>query len=386
MICDIFSGFCSQSERPLRILYSGEVIIMRSLPAIVFLAALPALGAGYAPRADLDAGRYLKALGDAEAQLKQEPGNALAWAAKSQALIALVRLPEALAAADKAVELQPGLADALLARGMARGGAALQQMNIGSIGKISAAFNDLRAAVQADPKLVAAWMSLGLAYEQIPGILGGSSRKALECAQNLKQVDAVRGELLQGTVLAMAGKWPEALPCFNRALAAAPGDPEVIYGYLDALGSRETRKVLGSVPQKRLQIQEAMRFLPGAQSRARVLTAICDALLDADLPEDAWRIAKGALAGTDAPSLMRLELGKIAARSGRHPEEGLAALDQVLREPLEGGSGGYGTAHWRRGQILQGLGRKPEARAAAEAALRIDPKDAKAQRLLEDLR
>ena len=57
----------------------------------------------------------------------------------------------------------------------------------------------------------------------------------------------------------------------------------------------------------------------------------------------------------------------------------------MLREPLEGGSGGYGAADWRRGQVLKDLGRKAEARAAAEAALRLDPKDPKAARLLKEL-
>ena len=66
---------------------------MHPFPAIVLLATLPAQAAGYAPRPDLEAGRYLKALGEAEERLKQEPDNALAWAAKAQALTALVRLP-----------------------------------------------------------------------------------------------------------------------------------------------------------------------------------------------------------------------------------------------------------------------------------------------------
>jgi len=358
---------------------------MHPFPAIVLIATLPALAAGYAPRPDLDAGRYLKALGDAEEVLKQQPGNALAWAAKSEALTALVRLPEAAAAASRALELQPGLADGLLARGLAQGGIAVQQRNLGSLRGIATSMDDLRAAVQADPALVAGWLTLGLAYQQLPGFLGGSSRKALACADSLKKVDAPRGEVLQGTVLALQGRWPEAQPCFARALAAAPGDPEVVYGYLEALGSREARKVLGDAPQKRLQAEEALRLLPGVAGRARALSAICDALLDAGRSEDAWRIAREALFGADAPSLLRLELGKIAARSGSHSEEGLAALDQVLREPLEGGNGGYGSAHWRRGQVLQNLGRKAEARAAAEAALRLDPKDPKAARLLKDL-
>lgn len=358
---------------------------MHRIPAFILLASLPALSAGYAPRPDLDAGRYLKVLGDTEALLKAEPGNALAWAARSQALTALVRLPEAMAAADRAVALQPRLADALLARGLAKGGLAVQQRNLGSLGKISNAMADLRAATQADPTLAAAWTALGLAFEQLPGILGGSSRDALACAQSLKQINAPRGDVLQGTILAMEGRWRDAQPCFSRALDAAAGDPEVIYGYLEALGSRETRKVLGDDPQKQLQAREALRLLPDAGNRARPLTAVCDALLDANKAEDAWRIASGALAGADAPSLMRLQLGKISARSGMHAEEGLAALDQVLKEPLEGGSGGYATVQWRRGQILRGMGRKEEARAAAEAALKLDPKDSKAAKLLKEL-
>ena len=359
---------------------------MRLPTPYVLVITLPCLAAGYAPRADLEAGYYLKALGDAEAILKGDPGNALAWAAKSQALTALVRLPEAVAAAHKALALRPGLAEGFLARGQALGGTAVQQRNLGSLKQISAAMNDLRAAVAADPTLVSAWMSLGLGYEILPGLVGGSTSKALACAQSLGKVNPSRGAILQGTILSMERRWPESESCFRRALALAPGDPAVVYAYLDALGSRETRKTLGDVETKRRLVQEARRLLPGVKTRARALCAICDALLDADQGEEAWKVAREHLPGCDAPSLLRLQLGKIAARSGLHREEGLTFLDQVLREPLEGESGGYGTAHWRRGQILMGLGRKAEARAAGEAALKLDPKDNKASRLLDDLK
>ena len=358
---------------------------MRLPTPYVLLVAMPCLAGGYTPRADLEAGYYLKTLADAEAVLKGDPGNALAWAAKSEALTALVRLPEAVAAARQALALQPHLAEAFLARGQALGGTAVQQRNLGSLRQISAAMDDLRAAVAADPTLVSAWMSLGLGYEVLPGLVGGSTSKALACAQSLRKVNASRGELLQGTILSMEHRWPEAENCFHRALALAPGDPAVVYAYLDALGSRETRKALGDVEIKRRLSQEARRLLPGVRTRARALCAICDALLDADQGEESWRVAREHLSGCDAPSLLRLELGKVAARSGLHREEALTALDQVLREPLEGESGGYGTAHWRRGQILMALGRKAEARADGEAALKLDPKDNKASRLLKDL-
>ena len=130
-------------------------------------------------RADLDAGHYLKVLAEAEARLRQDGNNAAAWAAKSQAFSSLQRFPEARAAADRAMALKPGLADALLARGLARAGEAIRQRDLGSLRGALSAMDDLRAATEADPTLAPAWTSLGLAYEMLPGILGGSTKKAL---------------------------------------------------------------------------------------------------------------------------------------------------------------------------------------------------------------
>jgi len=355
------------------------------LPVISALLLVSHSVSGYSPRMDLEAGRYLKAQAEAEAQIQRNPNNPLAWAAKSQALLALQRLPEALDAANKAVSLNAGLADALLARGLARGGRAVQQRNLGSLRGIAGALDDLEAATKADPTLISAWMALGVAYQQLPGLLGGSTRKALACADKLRRVNPAKGDLLQGLVLSMDERWDEALPFFGRALAVAPTDAEIVCGYLDALGSRETRRSLGNAEQKRLLAAEARRLGPAIRTKARAMEAVSLALLDADQPEEAWRLATEALEQADAPSLLRLQLGKISARSGIHREEGLAYLDRVLREPLEGGSGGYPAAHWRRAQILKDVGRKEEARLAAEAALKLDSKHPGARKLLESL-
>jgi tetratricopeptide (TPR) repeat protein len=352
---------------------------------IVLAAGLGISVWAYSPRADLEAGHYLKALAEAEAELKNNPSDALAWAAKSQALTSQQRFAEALAAAEKALSLNPGLADGFQARGLARAGTAIQQRNLSSLRQASGALDDLNAATKADPKLVTAWMSLGVAYQQLPGILGGSTRKALKCAESLRQVNLVKGDALEGTVLSMDERWQEAEPHFSRALAAAPNDPDVIYCYLDALGSRETRKALGESEQKRRLAIEAKKLLPGIRTSARGVEAVSQALLDAGQPEEAWTLAKESLPQVDAPSLLRLHLGKLSARSGLHREEGLAMLDQVLAEPLEGGSGGYPAAHWRKGQILKDLGRKTEAKAEAEGALKLDPKHPGARKLLNEL-
>lgn len=334
-------------------------------------------------RADLDAGRYLKVLAEAEARLRQAPNEAPAWAAKSQALSSLQRFAEARAAAERAVALNPRLADALLARGLARAGEAIRQRDLGSLRGALGALDDLRAATEADPTLAPAWMSLGLAYELLPGLLGGSTRKALRCADQLRRVAPARGDLLQALILVEEERWGQAEPCFGRALALAPQDPEVVGQWLDALDRRPAKKALGEAGKNARLLAEAARLLPGVRTRARGVAAVSDAYLHAGQPDTAWKVAQEHLAQVDAPSLLRLQLGKVAAVSGLHRPEGLAALNQVLREPLEGGSAGPPGAWWRRGQILQGLGRKDEARRAAQEALKLDPRHRGARELME---
>lgn len=354
------------------------------LPAVL-LATLPAPQSAYSPRADLDGGLYLKALSEAESELRRNPGSALAWAARSQALTALLRFQEADEAAAKALALDGNLADAHLARGLSKAGQAVQQRNLGSVRKASSALQDFRRAAELDPTSVSAWNSLGLAYQQLPGLMGGSTREALRCADRLAQAAPSRGALLRGVVLALDERWAEAEPSLRKAVDVAPRDPQVVYGYLDALGLRATREALGREAWKSRLAQEARRLWPGVKGSARGLQAVTDALLDAEAGEEAWRIVMEARSSVDSPSIARLQLGKIAARAGLHKEEGLAALEALRNEPLEGGTGGYAALHWRRGQILKDLGRPDAAGAAAREALRLDPKHPGALRLLKDL-
>ena len=356
------------------------------VPIALVLLAQPA-----APsfRPDLEAGRYLKVLADAGTRLGQNPNDALAWAAKSQALSSFQRFSEARAAADRALALNPtrnsARADALLARGLARAGEAIRQRDLGSLRGALGAMDDLRAATEADPTLAPAWMSLGLAYEMLPGILGGSTKKALRCADQLRRLAPARGDLLQAMVLVEENRWWDAQPYFGRALAQAPQDPEVVGQWLDALDRRPAKKALGEAGKNARLLAEAARLLPGVRARARGVAAVSDAYLHGGRPDLAWQVAQDHLAQVDAPSLLRLQLGKVAASSGLHRPEGLAALDQVLREPLEGGAAGYPGAWWRKGQILRDLGRKDDARKAAQEALRLDPKHRGARELMENL-
>lgn len=338
-----------------------------------------------AHRADLEAGRFLQVLAETSRRVAQEPGDATAWAARSQALASLQRFPEARVDADRALALQPRLADALLARGLARAGQAIRQRDLGALRDALGSVEDFRAATEADPTLAAAWTSLGLAYELLPGLLGGSTRKALACADRLAHVNPARGALLRALVLVEERHWTEAEPHFHRALALAPGDPEVAGQWLDALDSRAAKQALGEAGKNARLVAEATRLLPAVRARARGVTAVSDAYLHAGKGDLAWQVLAAPGAGADAPSLVRAQLGKVAAVSGQHRPEALAALDQVLREPLEGGSAGLPGVWWRKGQILKDLGRPDEARQAAQEALKLDPRHRGARDLLDQV-
>lgn len=68
------------------------------------------------------------------------------------------------------------------------------------------------------------------------------------------------------------------------------------------------------------------------------------------------------------------QTGRLAAISGERLDRGLAALRQCLTQTPPEGQPGHAPAHWRIGNILEKQNDKPGARAAYEAALKLDPK------------
>jgi tetratricopeptide (TPR) repeat protein len=68
------------------------------------------------------------------------------------------------------------------------------------------------------------------------------------------------------------------------------------------------------------------------------------------------------------------QTGRLAAISGERLERGLAVLQQCLALTPPEGQPGHAPTQWRIGCILEKKGDKPGARAAYEAALKIDPK------------
>ncbi|MEM8800456.1 MAG: tetratricopeptide repeat protein [Pseudomonadota bacterium] len=91
--------------------------------------------------------------------------------------------------------------------------------------------------------------------------------------------------------------------------------------------------------------------------------------------------------GVDHPSRMALyQQGKMAALSGEYLEAGDAAMVRFLKgSTMIGGTDFRPSAHWRRAEILQHMGRNQEALAALRHALKLDPKHEQAKKALQQV-
>ena len=87
----------------------------------------------------------------------------------------------------------------------------------------------------------------------------------------------------------------------------------------------------------------------------------------------------------DYPTLY--QIGRLAATSGQFPERGLAALRRCLELPVPTpNTPGHAATHWRIGAILERTKDVPGARAAYEAAVKLDPKFTPAAAALKKLK
>ena len=247
--------------------------------------------------------------------------------AEIRALLASGDADRAIEAADRAVEGFAGNAHAWFWAGRAYGLKAMQA-NIFAKPKWAGRTRDAwERAVALDPRHVDAHLSLLDFYRMAPSIMGGGEDKANAQVATIARLDASLGKFAEAT-LAYADDEARGGALLREALA------------LDA-NNRRARMFLAAV---------AMQREDWTAARA------------------AW---EPALDAGPLQAVARYQLGKVAALSGDGLDTGLAHLDAYIAgEPDPELS--VPAAHWRRGQILEKLGRGEEAIAAYRLAL-ADP-------------
>lgn len=247
------------------------------------------------------------------------------------------------AAADAALKTHPNDADVLLWAGRAYG---MKAASASIFTKMSWAKKCRQAwerAVEIAPKDLEARFELTRYYLLAPGIAGGGLDKAQAQAAKLLELDATRGYLARGMIADHEKKPKEAEAAYRKAME------------VDSLG------VQGPV---------ALASFFARQKRWPEARNIFQNRLVAD-PNDAFAL---------------YQLGRISLLSGEELEKGLTFFDRFLSldAPKDGPT--HADARWRKGLLLEKLGRTPDAIAEYREALKAQPGHAGAKRELERLK
>jgi tetratricopeptide (TPR) repeat protein len=271
------------------------------------------------------------ALAAAEALTRESPNDANAWILLTRARLQANQAEKAVAAAEKATALGPKNAQTFYWLGNAYGD------RIGDVGMLSKMTmapklrDAFEQAVKLDPALVDARSSLIEFYLLAPGAIGGGIDKARAQATAIAKYDRAQGLVSQARIAMHEKNWPQAIKHLEAARVIKPGDERV-----------------------RLQLialyQESKRWA------------------------DAYGAIKRWMGEEPESNTAQYQLGKLAAVSGQYLAEGEAALRAYMKMPRKKDDPQPKNVQYRLGQVLAKAGRKEEARAAFQTALKLDPK------------
>ena len=306
--------------------------------AILLVASLPAHATTPAEARALLEAKDSRAAAAIEGLAKVQPRNAEAQVLLVRLRLQQGRAEDALDLAEEIVDFAPNDASAHNWLGNAYGS------RIGQVGMMSQAMmapklrDAFLRAVELDPNLHEARVSLVEFYVQAPAIAGGSVDAARTQAAELARRDPPRGHYARGRIATVEKKPAEAAAAFAAALAARPEHA----GY---------RMNAGLAYQEAQQWEQAI------------------SLYEHWVAQDAT--ASGAW----------YQLGRIAALTGKQPERGIVALKTYLGLPRAPGQPEAKHAWYRLGQVQARTGDTAAARASWQQALKLDPKfaDAKAE-------
>lgn len=285
------------------------------------------------------------ALVQAQAFVERNDADARAWVLLARAQLQQGKAADAIDSAEEAVERAPDDAQAHLWLGNSLG-VRIGQVNMLRKMTLAPSLRDaFETAVRLDPTLFDARNALISFYLQAPAAIGGGADKAKAQVAEIAKRNAARGHLAQLSIDGFNKDEAAAKRSLDAALAAVQPD------------DRDVRLSVG------MALQGYERW------------------------DDARAHFQRWAAEQPAQAAPRYQIGRIAAVTGQHLDEGAGALREYLSgNPQRHDSDPKDThAWWRLGQIEAKRGDVEAARGAFQAALRLDPANEEAKQALAAL-
>ncbi len=166
--------------------------------------------------------RYPEAQSLADQVVKADPRDAEAWYLLARIQRVNGTMKQAVAYAEKAIQLDPGQARYHLLRGRALGNIAQNANMFKAMTMAGDVRGSFEKAVQLEPSNRDAFLSLFDYYLNVPSIAGGGLDKAQALAERTLPLDASRGHYMKGVVLQRQKNPGAAQAEYRQSLAADP--------------------------------------------------------------------------------------------------------------------------------------------------------------------
>ena len=351
-------------------------VAMKLAVALVVLW-VPEAVAEDGPMSLMRLGHLRRAAAAAETRIATKPDDVEALCVLARVRAQQKRFDEATKLAERAVAADPNSPDAHYALGLVAGTKAQFSSVLKQPGLAGKFKKEAEKALAIDPNHEEAIGGLVEFYRRAPGIMGGDKKKSAEFADRLMQVNATVGWLLKAD-LAFDDKDTVVAERALRSAVAVKGEPRAKVSLANWLVASWRKP------------DEAERLAREAIDAEPVRTGGWAVLASRQAQQKRWTELDATLAGASSAIPWNLgphyQAARVIISEKTDPARAEALLRRYLEVEPEIGYPTHAGAHWRLGQALEQLGRKPEAIAEMQTALKMDPSLEGAKRDLKRLK
>jgi tetratricopeptide (TPR) repeat protein len=338
---------------------------MRLFVPLLWTAAV--LVAQPTPQVLIDQGHFKRAIVLIEAKYAATPNDAeslclMSWLKQSRGDLAAAQQ-----LAEKAVAVAPNDAKCHFRLAEALGEEAKDASKLRQIGLGRRFKKEIDTTLALDPKHLGALNYLMQFYLQAPGILGGDTKKAKAVPAQIMPVDPVKAYFAEVALARHEKQEDRVEELYRKAVEARPSSYEARTAYSNYLINAKTPKVA----EAELNAREALKLDPGRPSAHTILAA-------AFAIQQKWPEVDTALAQAekDVPDNLvpYLRIGNYCLGKNAELPRAERYFRKYLTQSPEPGSPTHAYTHWRLGLVMEREGRKPDAIAEWQTAVRLDPK------------
>jgi len=314
-----------------------------------------------------------------EPRLKADPNDAAANYYMAAARQAFGDLEGALPLAEKAVQLDNRSSDYHYMLSAIYGQKAEKAGVFKALGLVGRFKKEVQAAIDLDPKNVEALWAQMEFYLQAPGIVGGDKKKARANADRIFAVNPSRGNHAYARVALKENAQADVTSYYVNAVLADPNNYSARIRLADFYASDRQKKY--DLAEK--EAREALKINPG---RAGAFSFLAGLYAFQERWADLGAILVQSEKNVPDNLYPYYQAGRTLLGAGKDLPRAERYLRKYLTQEPEGGAPSAAATHWRLGLVYEKMGRKAEAIAELQTALRLDPKFEPAQKDLKRLK